>query len=827
MSSNNERSIRVVPFSGKKKDWRMWQKQFLAVAGKREYKDVLKGTTKVPPHDAVLDLTVDADKLKSAARKANDNAYHDLVLANSQPVPFNIVDKAISKDLPDGDAAAAWAALCKKYDSKSPATVVTLSAQYSRARLENTSVDPDEWITYLEILQARLAGMNYDITERQLIIHILHHLPEDYSSVVDDLENLLDDATTPLSIETVKSRLHNKYERLNENSKRDDNYLVNGEALFNRKQFKGRCRICGKIWHKGENCWQNPNRRGKNNNNDDEKTTKPFGTYGSGFKGKCNFCGTVGHISKYCREKQNADTGMVAKKNKEDDGVSLMAMNTTIDGEIDEESSDLPELVEDDSSDDGDSSWDWYNDKSTKNSGTSSIKNIDTVRDKPWLMAELDMYRQSGFCVIIDTNEDDQKEAEQSDEDSEDPVPALMATRIASDEDNDESDDSDSWAERTIGTDDSIPYDDVVRSDTEYEDGDDKEKDRAEFMQYLDDLSLETENSLESFPDPHEVSDQELLRRMMMRGEYNEDSRRTVTDMLMRVLGISNEDVTSCERVEMSTMINEEKIEIYDEMSLHMTMTRYCVNEILTFRDYRMDANFSLLLVCRQREVVTTYSFVAIDFMCTALSGAHRKDILSDDTWIGDTGASCHMCTSMRGMYDMRNGSGGIKVGSGKILKILSVGKLKVNVQQKDGTSQVIILNDVNFVPDLYCNLFSITTALDENFVLSGGRNECLTLRKDHTIIRFDRNIQSGGGRLLGVRLIPTKLPVTKPLRISCDKAHRILNHAGEKATRATAVKLGWSIGNKMTECVHCAEAKARMQDIAKTQNHLQRAKET
>ena len=156
-------------------------------------------------------------------------------------------------------------------------------------------------------------------------------------------------------------------------------------------------------------------------------------------------------------------------------------------------------------------------------------------------------------------------------------------------------------------------------------------------------------------------------------------------------------------------------------------------------------------------------------------------------------------------------------MGRGKILKILSVGKLKVNIQQKDGSGQVIILNEVHFVPDLYCNLFSITTDLEENFVLSGGRNECLTLRKDHTIIRFDRNIRSGGGRLLGVRMTPTKLPMTKPMKISCDKAHRILNHSGERETRATAAKLGWSITNHMTECVHCAEAKAKIQDIAKT----------
>ena len=82
MSSLSEKSIRVVTFSGKKKDWRMWSRQFLAIVGKREYKDILTGKVKVPAKSDVLDPTKDADKKKLKTRKANDSTYHDLVLAN-------------------------------------------------------------------------------------------------------------------------------------------------------------------------------------------------------------------------------------------------------------------------------------------------------------------------------------------------------------------------------------------------------------------------------------------------------------------------------------------------------------------------------------------------------------------------------------------------------------------------------------------------------------------------------------------------------------------------------------------------------------------------
>ena len=50
-----------------------------------------------------------------------------------------------------------------------------------------------------------------------------------------------------------------------------------------------------------------------------------------------------------------------------------------------------------------------------------------------------------------------------------------MATQISSDEEKDESSDTDSWAERTMCTDDSIPYEDVVRLDTEDDESEDNE----------------------------------------------------------------------------------------------------------------------------------------------------------------------------------------------------------------------------------------------------------------------------------------------------------------------------------------------------------------
>ena len=66
----------------------------------------------------------------------------------------------------------------------------------------------------LEILQARLLDMNFLITEKHLLVHIMHNLPEEYDSVVEAEKIFISNATNLLSIETFKDHLHSKWEKL-------------------------------------------------------------------------------------------------------------------------------------------------------------------------------------------------------------------------------------------------------------------------------------------------------------------------------------------------------------------------------------------------------------------------------------------------------------------------------------------------------------------------------------------------------------------------------------------------------------------------------------
>ena len=139
------------------------------------------------------------------------------------------------------------------------------------------------------------------------------------------------------------------------------------------------------------------------------------------------------------------------------------------------------------------------------------------------------------------------------------------------------------------------------------------------------------------------------------------------------------------------------------------------------------------------------------------------------------------MRMNLEGMYNMQPSSGGIKVGSRKVLKIVKIGNFLGRVKQKCGTTRLIVLDDVHFVLDMYCDLFSITAEMDAGFHLSGSKETSLTLQRDSTTIIFDQNLRSGGGKLVGVTI--KQITANNKIRpsLNINKAHSILGHAGEE----------------------------------------------
>jgi hypothetical protein len=170
------------------------------------------------------------------------------------------------------------------------------------------------------------------------------------------------------------------------------------------------------------------------------------------------------------------------------------------------------------------------------------------------------------------------------------------------------------------------------------------------------------------------------------------------------------------------------------------------------------------------------------------------KDKITDTTWLGDTGASCHLTNSDEGMFDVQVIKSPVKIGSGKSMTATKTRKKQMTVIPKDGSMQVILLTEVKYVPELWVNLFSIGKALQNGFNI-GNKGIHIFLRKGNTKIVFDRIMPTSKGFVVGFGMMPATrasgnvaiVAMDKGKRVNVNALHKLLSHVAEGNARRTA----------------------------------------
>jgi len=293
--------------SDKGTEYRMWSTKFLARAHVKGYKKLLLGeeTTPVPRANAVLDANdVEGKRL----RKANEDAYNDLITVMMAEVCFGKVASATTEALPDGDARLAWTNLIAKYKPRTASRLVELKGDFQNSKLTSAANDPDAWLDELDYIRSQMEALNHTMTDEAYLIHVLHNLPSEYDTVVESGTKELDKQS--LTIDQLKQDLQIKYKLIQkktgspvESNPSSENAALsaanNGKKFKFKKQFKGNCNKCGKYGHKASDCRSNPNnnqqpRQGTNNK--------------QRFNGKCHNCGKWGHKASDCRN-NNGNSG--------------------------------------------------------------------------------------------------------------------------------------------------------------------------------------------------------------------------------------------------------------------------------------------------------------------------------------------------------------------------------------------------------------------------------------------------------------------------------------------------------------------------------------
>ena len=171
MTTSNSNVASIVIFNGEHKNWKAWSMKFMAKATLNGYKDILVGKT-VPPEAKV---TQDQDELR--ARKQNEQAYCELMLAMTNQRFLDAIIEAQTTDFPSGEGREAWRRIGAIYEPRDTATKINLMTKMSTLSLGKGD-DPDDWISEMESIRRQLnKNFKSTISDEDFVIRLVENIP--------------------------------------------------------------------------------------------------------------------------------------------------------------------------------------------------------------------------------------------------------------------------------------------------------------------------------------------------------------------------------------------------------------------------------------------------------------------------------------------------------------------------------------------------------------------------------------------------------------------------------------------------------------------------
>ena len=181
----------------------------------------------------------------------------------------------------------------------------------------------------------------------------------------------------------------------------------------------------------------------------------------------------------------------------------------------------------------------------------------------------------------------------------------------------------------------------------------------------------------------------------------------------------------------------------------------------------------------------------------------------SSDGWIMDSGAMPHMCTAKEWFndYNVLQKPGRVSVGDGRVLKVVGCGKVRLLMRLPGDKVKRCVLHDVLHVPDLSCNLVSVSKVSEKGKVTEFNESGCRLKKSDGTGVALVMR----HGRLYLLDCQPLELAYVA--RLNEDLWHRQYGHLGNDSLRQLAVEqlvdgFKFDTLKKISFCDACAEGK-------------------
>ena len=172
--------------------------------------------------------------------------------------------------------------------------------------------------------------MGHIISDKNLMIHVLNNLHQEYESKVEKLEKDMENKVKPLTVLKMKKELRNKYGKIYKYKR----YKAGIEKETNENtvlamvgKFKGQCGKCGNWGHKSAWCPQKNNNAQQTyhqNHNQNRQAGRYLMRGYRKFHGRCHSCGYWGHRKvdcKFLKQDQTEKVNVAKEENRDDESL--------------------------------------------------------------------------------------------------------------------------------------------------------------------------------------------------------------------------------------------------------------------------------------------------------------------------------------------------------------------------------------------------------------------------------------------------------------------------------------------------------------------------
>ncbi len=764
-----ETSIRVVIFSGKKEDWESWKEKFSVRASIRGYDEILSGDEKVPATHDVDGKKLTLSDADQAISEKNKKGFGDLILSIDCSTPhgkiaFAMVKGTKTKTNPSGNLYVAFQRLKTKFEPTTTPQLVHLTREF-HSKSHKPGTDPDIFITELEALQVQMNELDYEISNKALILHVLNNLNSEYEMEIKFMEMKMqqlkdEDKGNELSIEDVRAELNLRYERLKKQTSTTTVTNKNFEyANYAGTKFRGKCNWCGIIGHKASDCRQklqgkpkqqnksfgsnNHNNNGsRNNNNNNNRYNNNNSNGNRKWKNKtngnsfCTFCRIPGHNVMECRKKAASESSVTSTTIESANTISDYACMAT----------EAPNFIE--------------------AIAEGKCVNCDSVG--PAFKYCTECGEDSGMIYFPEQQE--QKETEPEDQDKkmsdESSDEKLPAPAIKTESDIDSEDHQGYMTQDESNPKSAAMYPGVLAAKQSSKTFDSiwtyaKESDKEKFKTILkfpnDKLKIIQprmlfwtiwhNTNIPAVHDKYHTAYRYMDQRLPMLNTFEYD---TIPEIIQNVHNINfnvrlhNEYIMKTKAyIEPIDEVSEEELRAIIVWGTHLIQW-YVNNKFTEIMEESDDDTSSEKPDCLKPS----------DICCSMQDRPWNKNINSKHLWMGDSGSSCHFTNTDVGMFNWHPINDSIILGDGSPAQATKKGSVCLEVIQKNGTKAIITLDNCKYVPSLNHNLFSITRALAKGWEIS-NRGVHILLNKNGKTIAFDHINSTSTGFVMHAYMRP------------------------------------------------------------------------